>query len=65
MPNLPFVVETFSTFPALGRFVARDRNQTIGVGIVIEVTKREKKSDIINLPVNSKHRGDLKTIQRN
>ena len=40
------VVETFSTFAPLGRFVMRDRSQTIGMGVVIEVTKKQKKSRI-------------------
>ena len=46
MPEKTLVVETFSTFAPLGRFVMRDRSQTIGMGVVIEVTKKQKKSRI-------------------
>ena len=42
VPEKALVVETFSNFARLGRFVMRDRNQTIGMGVVIEVTKRER-----------------------
>ena len=38
----------------------RDRSQTIGIGVVIEVTKREKKSKIV--PRNIKCKGDVQTI---
>ena len=40
VPTKPMVVETFSTFAPLGRFAVRDRKQTIGVGVVTEVTKK-------------------------
>jgi len=39
-PRSNVCVETFATFPSLGRFAVRDHNRTIAVGVVKEVTKR-------------------------
>jgi elongation factor 1-alpha len=41
-PSKPMVVETFAEYPPLGRFAVRDMKQTVAVGIVKEVTKKEK-----------------------
>merc|ERR1719291_432717 len=39
-PRSQVCIETFATFPSLGRFAVRDHNRTIAVGVVKEVTKR-------------------------
>ena len=41
-PTKPLCVETFSTYPPLGRFAVRDMKQTVAVGVVKEVTFKEK-----------------------
>jgi len=40
-PSKPMCVEPFSNFPPLGRFACRDMKQTVGVGVIKEVTKKE------------------------
>ncbi len=34
-------VEAFNRYPPLGRFAVRDMKQTVAVGVIKEVTKRE------------------------
>jgi elongation factor 1-alpha len=41
-PQKPMVVETFSNYPPLGRFAIRDMRQTVAVGVIKEVTKKEQ-----------------------
>lgn len=41
-PTKPLCVETFSTYPPLGRFAVRDMKQTVAVGVVKEVQFKEK-----------------------
>nr|XP_043623380.1 elongation factor 1-alpha-like [Erigeron canadensis] len=41
VPTKPMVVETFSKYPPLGRFVVRDMNQTVGVGVIKSVDKKD------------------------
>ena len=41
-PIKPLCVETFPTFPSFGRFTVKDMKQTIVVGVVNEVTLKEK-----------------------
>jgi len=41
-PTKPMVVETFSTFAPLGRFAVRDMRQTVAVGVIKEITKKEQ-----------------------
>lgn len=41
-PTKPLCVETFSTYPPLGRFAVRDMKQTVAVGVVKEVQLKEK-----------------------
>jgi len=41
VPTKPMVVETFSEFPPLGRFAVRDMRQTVAVGVITAVTKRD------------------------
>ncbi|KAH7521727.1 elongation factor 1-alpha [Ziziphus jujuba] len=41
VPTKPMVVEAFSEYPPLGRFVARDRFRTVAVGVIKSVEKKE------------------------
>nr|XP_043623158.1 elongation factor 1-alpha-like [Erigeron canadensis] len=41
VPTKPMVVETFSEYPPLGRFVVRDIRQTVAVGVIKSVDKRD------------------------
>ena len=43
VPCSDMIVESYSEYPALGRFAIRDMNTVIGVGIVKSVEKREVK----------------------
>jgi elongation factor 1-alpha len=42
LPTKPMCVETFKDYPPLGRFAVRDMKQTVAVGVIKEVTKKEK-----------------------
>lgn len=41
VPTKAMCVETFTEYPPLGRFAVRDMKQTVAVGIIKEVTKKE------------------------
>jgi len=41
IPSKPMVVESFADFPPLGRFAVRDMKQTVAVGVIKEVEKKE------------------------
>jgi len=41
IPTKPMVVETFSEYPPLGRFAVRDMRQTVAVGVIKSVVKKE------------------------
>lgn len=41
-PTKPMCVETFTEYPPLGRFAVRDMKQTVAVGVIKEVVKKEK-----------------------
>jgi len=41
-PTKPMVVETFNEYPPLGRFAVRDMRQTVAVGVVQTVVKKEE-----------------------
>jgi elongation factor 1-alpha len=41
VPTKPMCVETFTEYPPLGRFAVRDMRQTVAVGIIKGVTKKE------------------------
>jgi elongation factor 1-alpha len=43
-PSKPMVVETFSDYPPLGRFAVRDMRQTVAVGVIKSVIKKEDKA---------------------
>jgi elongation factor 1-alpha len=42
-PTKPMTVETFTEYPPLGRFAVRDMKQTVAVGVIKEVVKKEAK----------------------
>ncbi|XP_019199124.1 PREDICTED: eukaryotic peptide chain release factor GTP-binding subunit-like [Ipomoea nil] len=41
LPTKPMVVETFSEYPPLGRFAVRDMRQTVAVGVIKNVDKKD------------------------
>ncbi|KAE8648520.1 hypothetical protein Csa_008928 [Cucumis sativus] len=41
IPTKPMVVETFSAYPPLGRFAVRDMRQTVAVGVIKAVEKKD------------------------
>lgn len=41
IPSKPMCVETFKEFPPLGRFAVRDMRQTVAVGVIKKVEKKE------------------------
>ncbi|RRT85703.1 hypothetical protein B296_00002610 [Ensete ventricosum] len=41
IPTKPMVVETFSQYPPLGRFAVRDMRQTVAVGVIKSVEKKD------------------------
>merc|ERR1712202_79640 len=41
VPSKPMCVEKFSKYPPLGRFAVRDMRQTVAVGIIKEVAKKD------------------------
>ncbi|KAG7161580.1 elongation factor 1-alpha-like [Homarus americanus] len=41
VPSKPMCVETFQKYAPLGRFAVRDMKQTVAVGVIKEVTKKE------------------------
>jgi elongation factor 1-alpha len=46
VPTKPMCVETFTDYPPLGRFAVRDMRQTVAVGIIKSVTKKEAGSKV-------------------
>jgi len=41
IPSKPLCVETFADYPPLGRFAVRDMRQTVAVGVIKEVTRKQ------------------------
>jgi len=41
VPSKPMCVESFSEYPPLGRFAVRDMRQTVAVGVIKEVTRKD------------------------
>jgi len=41
IPSKPMCVETFTEYPPLGRFAVRDMRQTVAVGVIKAVTKKD------------------------
>lgn len=46
VPSKPLCVEAFSDYPPLGRFAVRDMRQTVAVGVIKEVTKKENEGKV-------------------
>jgi len=46
VPSKPMCVETFAEYPPLGRFAVRDMRQTVAVGVIKNVTKKDVKSKV-------------------
>jgi elongation factor 1-alpha len=46
IPSKPMCVETFSEYPPLGRFAVRDMRQTVAVGVIKNVTKKDAKAKV-------------------
>jgi len=44
VPSKPMCVESFQKYSALGRFAVRDMKQTVAVGVIKDVTKKEASS---------------------
>ncbi|KAG6482011.1 hypothetical protein ZIOFF_058638 [Zingiber officinale] len=44
VPSKPMVVETFAEYPPLGRFAVRDMRQTVAVGLIKSVEKKDPTS---------------------
>jgi elongation factor 1-alpha len=42
VPSKPMCVETFTEYPPLGRFAVRDMRQTVAVGVIKNVTRKDK-----------------------
>ncbi|KAF6001567.1 hypothetical protein CCYA_CCYA13G3477 [Cyanidiococcus yangmingshanensis] len=45
-PSKPMCVESFSEYPPLGRFAVRDMRQTVAVGVIKEVNKKEAEGKV-------------------
>jgi len=41
IPSKPMCVESFSEYPPLGRFAVRDMRQTVAVGVIKEVVRKD------------------------
>merc|ERR1711982_34505 len=46
IPSKPMCVESFSAYPPLGRFAVRDMKQTVAVGVIKEVSKKESSGKV-------------------
>jgi len=46
IPSKPMCVETFTEYPPLGRFAVRDMRQTVAVGVIKSVTKKDKNAKV-------------------
>lgn len=46
VPQKPMCVETFNEYAPLGRFAVRDMRQTVAVGVIKGVTKKEKEGKV-------------------
>jgi len=46
VPSKPLCVETFTEYPPLGRFAVRDMRQTVAVGVIKNVTKKDKNAKV-------------------
>jgi elongation factor 1-alpha len=46
VPSKPMCVETFTEYPPLGRFAVRDMRQTVAVGVIKGVTRKDKNAKV-------------------
>ncbi len=46
IPSKPMCVEAFADYQPLGRFAVRDMRQTVAVGVIKKVVKREDKGKV-------------------
>ncbi|KAJ1905267.1 translation elongation factor EF-1 alpha [Coemansia sp. IMI 209127] len=46
VPSKPMCVESFTEYPPLGRFAVRDMRQTVAVGVIKSVTKKDETSKV-------------------
>jgi elongation factor 1-alpha len=46
IPSKPMCVESFADYPPLGRFAVRDMRQTVAVGVIKGITKKEAEGKI-------------------
>ncbi|KAM3244632.1 hypothetical protein ACQJBY_056128 [Aegilops geniculata] len=49
VPTKPMVVETFATYPPLGRFAVRDMRQTVAIGVIKGVEKKDLTGAKVNM----------------
>jgi len=53
VPSKPMCVESFATYPPLGRFAVRDMRQTVAVGVIKKVEKKEKEGKMTKAAVKA------------
>merc|ERR1712134_231492 len=54
VPSKPMCVEGFKTYPPLGRFAVRDMRQTVAVGVIKEVEKKEASGKVTKAAAKKK-----------
>ena len=54
IPSKPMCVESFAEYPPLGRFAVRDMKQTVAVGIIKSVNKKEAASKVTKAAAKKK-----------
>jgi len=53
VPSKPMCVETFTEYPPLGRFAVRDMRQTVAVGVIKGVTRKDKNAKVTKSAVKA------------
>merc|ERR1711902_483733 len=54
VPSKPMCVEGFKTYPPLGRFAVRDMRQTVAVGVIKEVEKKDSSGKVTKAAAKKK-----------